>query len=121
MVIGLSLACQVLELGWIVFLSTVSKPLSCLVSHSKGPIVLSVDHVSDDDVYLNIFEDSYAAIQTHVRSPDGFIVGSPQSPHNVLISLVPPSPFPLAPERESQHNRLSFSLLTRYASPGWRY
>jgi hypothetical protein len=121
MVIGWSLACRVSELGWTVSSSTVSKPLSCLVSRSNGLIVLSVDHVSDDDVYLNIFEDSYAAIQTHVRSTDGFIVGCPLSSHNVLINIVPPSPFPPAPECESQYNRLSLSLPTRYTSPGWRH
>jgi mannosidase alpha-like ER degradation enhancer 1 len=27
----------------------------------------------DDDTYLDIFQDSYAAIQTHVRTSDGFI------------------------------------------------
>lgn len=27
-----------------------------------------------DDMYLDIFQDSYAALQTHVRTSDGFIV-----------------------------------------------
>ena len=30
--------------------------------------------ILDDDSYLDIFYDSYAAVQTHVRTPDGFIV-----------------------------------------------
>ena len=28
----------------------------------------------DDDTYLDIFQDSYAAVQTHVRTSDGFFV-----------------------------------------------
>lgn len=32
--------------------------------------------MSGDDEYLDVFQDSYSAVQTHIRTPDGFIVST---------------------------------------------
>lgn len=37
---------------------------------------LDIADRADDDTYLDIFHDAYAAIQMHIRTTDGFIVGS---------------------------------------------
>jgi mannosidase alpha-like ER degradation enhancer 1 len=46
----------------------------------KGAIML------DDSTYMDVFHDAYAAIQTHVRTKDGFIV----RPLVVALTPVPP-------------------------------
>ena len=99
---------------------SVSGFLGCFICHGFQPA-----HASDDDVYSDVFYDSYAAIQTHIRTPDGFIV-CPLSPSarpqraSVLIPVPPCSAADLA-GGTAQHDRLALGLPARHADPGWGY
>lgn len=71
---------------------------------------------TDDSAYMDIFQDAYAAIQTHVRTSDGFIVCC----ISALLTPVPASDYAGVVASAEQCDRLTVVVLPRCASAKWR-